>query len=303
MTLKKQIFLRIIMLSLVSTFLGQILVQTATADGTPKVTIGEAVEVTPEEQKVIVSLMKVQLAAAAGQASNDDDKSFGVELAIIGLGDGYRIGAKKIVEGKSVFFTQAVASSKGELDRVIERLARNLIREKGDSEVDTVTEREEKLLSRRKQSSNRFSFGFGPAFVWGVDDADALYNLKLAFHWENINSRLGIQYEGIGSFENEDQNKVDLDSIGIVMDWIASAEEHSPFFGGDFSYTGIDVDFNNPDTTDVSLSVFSLAGRAGYLFFRSRGAQASAMCFARPALRKVKSKAFGVAGCGVSLDF
>jgi hypothetical protein len=273
------------------------------AAAAPQITVAESVQVSAEQQKIILSLLRVHLASALGDRSSDGTRGFGVELTIIGLGDGYRIGAKKMVNDKSVFATQAVASSNDELDRTMERLARSLVREKTDPEIDTVTQREEKTIERRKKSSNRFVLGFGPAFPWGVKDTPSLYHLRLGFNWENVQSRLGLQYESIGTLAGSEKTQVSWGSLGILLDWIFTAEEHSPFVGADFSYGSVDVTSRGSASRTTTLDGFSLAARGGYLFFRTSAAQASALCFLRPAWHDVEGKFFGVLGCGMTIEF
>ena len=284
-------------------FAGAALLTDFPAWAVPSINVAESVEVTPEQVKVIVSLLRVHLSSAMTARSGEDKPEFGVDLTIIGLGGGYRIGAKKIVNDKSVFATQAVATSNDELDRATERLARSLVREKTEPEIDTVTAREEKLIERRTKSSNRFVFGFGPAFAWGVKDTPPLYHMRLGYNWENIQSRLGLQYEQIGTLSGSEKTEVDWSTIGILLDWIVTSEDNTPFVGADFTYGSVDVEARGDQSKKTSLNGFSVAARAGYLFFRTSSAQASALCFLRPSWRNVEGKFFGVLGCGMTLEF
>jgi hypothetical protein len=206
------------------------------------ISVTDSVKVTQDDQKVIVSLLKVHLETAASQKNRNNKEDFKVELSIIGVGEGYRIGAKKVVNGKDVFFTQVVSTSENDLDRVVERLARNIVREKDEPEVDTVTAREEKNIDRKRRTSNHFLFGFGPAFAWGLGATGPLYNMRIGFNWESAQSRLGISYDRSASLSDEKSYEVEWDNIGMTADWIATPGEISPFFGGDFCYGTARID-------------------------------------------------------------
>lgn len=271
------------------------------------IAVRDAVKVTQEDQKVIVSLLKVHLETASSQKNQDRNSKddFDVELSIIGVGDGFRIGAKKIVNGSNVFYTQVIAATESDLDRTVERLARNIVREKNEPEVDTVTSREERDLERKKKTYNRFLFGFGPAFAWGLGATGPLYNLRIGYNWESKDSRLGISYDRSASLSDEKGYEVEWDNIGLSADWIANPGEISPFFGGDFCYGTASIDYagRDRDADDKSLRGFSVGAKAGYLFFRTASAQASASCFIRPSWGKLQSKNFGIAGCGAAIEF
>jgi hypothetical protein len=269
------------------------------------ISVTDSLKVTQDDQKVIVSLLKVHLETAASQKDRNKKEGFKVELSIIGVGEGYRIGAKKVVNGKDVFFTQVASASENDLDRAVERLARNLLREKDEPEVDTVTAREEKNVDRKRNTYNRFLFGFGPAFAWGLGATGPLYNLRIGYNWESTQSRLGISYDRSASLSDEKGYEVDWDNIGLSADWIASPGEISPFVGGDFCYGTASIDYagRDRDADDKSLRGFSIGARAGYLFFRTASAQASASCFVRPSWGKLQSKNFGITGCGATIEF
>jgi hypothetical protein len=269
------------------------------------ISVTDSVKVTQDDQKVIVSLLKVHLETVASQKNRNNKEDFKVELSIIGVGEGYRIGAKKVVNGKDVFFAQVVSASENDLDRAVERLARSIVREKDEPEVDTLTAREEKNVDRKRKTYNRFIFGFGPAFAWGLGDSGPLYNMRIGYNWESAESRLGISYDRSASLSDEKSYEVEWDNIGLSADWIATPGEISPFFGGDFCYGTARIDYvgRERDADDKSLRGFSIGLRGGYLFFRTAMAQASASCFVRPSWGKLQTKNFGITGCGAAIEF
>jgi hypothetical protein len=264
-----------------------------------KLRIKSATNVSSENVKTIQALLETHL-ADLGYNSVLANENLNIDLSMIGVGEGARISAQKILKTGKVFSTSQIAATASEFDRVVKRVATDLVSENRQATVDSVTSEESQKNLVKESTARYFSVAFGPSGSYGLGAEGALIGVRLGYLWEVSGFRPGLFFLFGGNINGP---SVGQNHFGISFDKVFFNTSFSPYIGAEFSYGSFRSARKNDKNEELGLRGFSLAPRIGYLMLRTSSVSVNTSLYFRPALSKLDGKGVGDAGLLVGLDF
>ncbi len=254
---------------------------------------------TDENLATVTELVKSSIRDQNKHQLVDDQKKAQLTLRsrLLRLGSSYVMTIEKYDGPNLKFSSQIKAKNFEEMDNVCARLVRAVIDEvtlKTDSRVDDVTENEQVAGTRRKDTVNRWNFGFGPARVYNLNENDTQMNWNLGYNWEvDPNFALKIFLDGTSSRASQ---------LGIGVNYYMNNRDISPVVYAGLGYGSTTIkDEGNFFGLGETKTGFAVGAGVGVQFFRTSRVNLELLLHASHHLTANRMGAPGVYGLRVSL--
>lgn len=220
---------------------------------------------TKEEGQSATELVKIAVAETGKNqvATEAKTANFTLRPKLVKLGSAMTFALEKVKGDSVIFSSQMKVQRIEELDVVANRLTRSVVEErvaKNDTRVEEVTEAESTKGSLRRETLNRWYFGFGPAKGENVNKTDTLTNFIVGYSWEIPSSSAIVKINW--DFASDRFNILSLSGNYYFRD-----TDVSPFVGGGLGYGSAITDstlFNSKSTSGFFASAYG-----GLQFFRT----------------------------------
>jgi hypothetical protein len=193
----------------------------------------------------------------------ENGAKYALRSKILKLGGAYILTVDKVRDSKTQFSTQLKAEHFEELDNVVSRVIRSVIKEVAivdNGTVHDVTENEAIQGTRRKDTVNRWYIGMGPGTVSHVNSTRTLFDFSLGYFFEiDPEWALKIIYDGTGS---------NFSYLALGTNYYFTDKRSSPMATMHLGYGSASIDTDSWFHSDT-ISGFVVGGGVGYQFFRT----------------------------------
>lgn len=220
-----------------------------------------------EGLKSSVTALVRSAVSKAGDTPVEEDADVVLRTNLLQLGQSYTVVVERLEGGKVSHSTTMKASGAEELDIVVERSVAGALAGSGrpaQESIGSISEKEQKEMTTRKESRYYKSLGLGPAKFWGMEPEDKVsYAIRSAYLWEvHPHAALGLTSDHAMNFSTLAYHG----NAVIGGRFYVTSTAFSPYVGGGF---GLGWAANG----DMKAFGFDLAAHAGLLLFRTSGTQ------------------------------
>ena len=224
-------------------------------------------------QSSLKELVKSEVLSRRHSVVNSPEQSRWIlEPALLRIGRSYVVTLSKLRNGRLVYSQKLKAQTLDDLDVVVARLVRAVVRNQNvenTQQVDTVTQQEQIVGPGLKTKVIRqFYFGFGPGALSNLESEDTGLGVTVGYLWgidKKFSLRLGLE-------RADGDGDANVWTLGLGGQHYLNLNKHAPYLLGLAGYSWAESDVPDDDAFfggGVDDNGFSVQVGVGVHFFRT----------------------------------
>lgn len=195
-------------------------------------------------------------------AVSENSATWSIQTKVLKLGDSIMVVMDKSKGSKVEFSSQLKAKTIDEIDVIVTRLARSVIKEipvEEDSRVQDVTATEQENIQRKKTALQRYQFGMGPHVSSNLGTSNSVFGAVLGANWE-----ISERNEARGYIHFISGDNTQFVAAGLGIQYFFTDTTNAFYISPSLAYAGA-----KDRTYNENVTGFAIGLGGGYQFFRT----------------------------------